>query len=390
MSNVPKLRFKEFEGEWNIKKIGDLTKLTDGVHFTPTYVKSGVPFWSVETISSNTHPKYISEEAHREATKRCFPQRNDILVTRIGTLGKPRLIDFDSEISIYVSLALIKSSKNFNSSFMKFYIESPMYQKEFLSKSLLTASPQKINMEDMKSTKVSLPSLPEQEKIASFLSLYDKKIELQEKKIESLKKYKKGMMQKIFSQELRFKDENGENYPEWEEKKVKDIFNITRGEVIAKNSLSEIKTDEYLYPVYSSQTVNHGILGYDKTFDFEGDYLTWTTDGANAGRVFKRGGRFRCTNVCGLLVEKENTIGFANKAISELLNKETPKHVSFVGNPKLMNGVMGDIKIKLPSLPEQEKIASLLSTIDKKIELEEKLLEKLKEYKKGLLQQMFV
>ena len=74
MKNVPNLRFKEFSGEWKNQKLGKLTKLTDGVHFTPTYVESGVPFWSVETVVSNVKPKYITQEAHNEAIKRCYPQ----------------------------------------------------------------------------------------------------------------------------------------------------------------------------------------------------------------------------------------------------------------------------------------------------------------------------
>lgn len=383
MSNVPKLRFKEFEGEWNIKKIGDLTKLTDGVHFTPTYVKSGVPFWSVETISSNTHPKYISEEAHREATKRCFPQRNDILVTRIGTLGKPRLIDFDSEISIYVSLALIKSSKNFNSSFMKFYIESPMYQKEFLSKSLLTASPQKINMEDMKSTKVSLPSLPEQEKIASFLSLYDKKIEFQEKKAESLKKYKKGMMQKIFSQELRFKDENGKNYPEWEDKKLKDIADIRKGEQL--NKLNLLEHGEFY-------ALNGGIepSGYTDKFNSDPNTISISEGGNSCGYINLNRERFWSGGHCYTLVNLKNiNVEFLYQILKYKQKRIMNLRVGS-GLPNIQKKDLALFKVSLPSLPEQEKIASLLSTIDKKIELEEKLLEKLKEYKKGLLQQMFV
>ncbi len=224
MIKTPKLRFKEFSGEWKSKRLGKITKLTDGVHFTPTYVESGVPFWSVETIVSNANPKYITEEAHNDAIKRCYPQLNDILLTRIGTLAKPKLIDWNEEFSIYVSLALIKASDNYNSKFARYYFETEYYQKDFLSKSLLTATPKKINMEDLKQTNISLPSKEEQEKIASFFSLIDDKISLQGEKVEALKDYKKGMMQKIFSRELRFKDDDGRDYPEWEEKKLGEVY----------------------------------------------------------------------------------------------------------------------------------------------------------------------
>jgi type I restriction enzyme S subunit len=106
------------------------------------------------------------------------------------------------------------------------------------------------------------------------------------------------------------------------------------------------------------------------SYKFDGNYLTWTTDGANAGRVFARYGRFNCTNVCGLLVEREHTKGYANKYMAEALNRVTPGYVSYVGNPKLMNNVMSEVVVQIPSLDEQKRIADFLSTFDKKIEVE--------------------
>lgn len=196
------LRFKDDEGrdypEWEEKKLGEITNLTDGVHFTPEYVESGVPFWSVETIVSNSKPKYITEEAHKDAIRRCYPKKGDILLTRIGTLAVPKLVDWDDEFSIYVSVALIKSSDKYNSKFAKYYFESEEYQKDFLSKSLLTATPKKINMEDLKQTKIKLPVLEEQEKIGMLLSSIEQKIVNEEEKLYSLNEYKKGLLQQMF------------------------------------------------------------------------------------------------------------------------------------------------------------------------------------------------
>ena len=196
------LRFKDDSGrdypEWEEKKLGDVTKLTDGVHFTPTYVESGIPFWSVETIVSNSKPKYITEEAHKEAIKRCYPQYGDILLTRIGTLAKPKLVDWNEEFSIYVSVALIKSSDKFDSTFARYYFESQYYQKDFLSKSLLTATPKKINMEDLKQTHIKLPCLSEQKKIGKTLDLIERKLMKEQEKLDSLNEYKKGLLQQMF------------------------------------------------------------------------------------------------------------------------------------------------------------------------------------------------
>ena len=196
------IRFKDENGEeypeWEEKKIGNITKITDGVHFTPEYVDNGIPFWSVETIVSGANPKFITREAHNLAIKRCHPEKNDILITRIGSLAKSKVISSNEELSIYVSVALIKASDKFNSKFMKQYFDSEIYLKEFLSKSLLTATPKKINMEDLKTTKVILPCLEEQRKIAKVLSNIDLILEKQNMKLEELREWKKGLLQNMF------------------------------------------------------------------------------------------------------------------------------------------------------------------------------------------------
>lgn len=174
----------------------------------------------------------------------------------------------------------------------------------------------------------------------------------------------------------------------WSEYKISDLFIITRGTVIPKTNLSEKENLSYKYPVYSSQTINDGILGYDKTYDFNGEYLTWTTDGANAGKVFYRNGKFRCTNVCGILYNETNK--YVDELTAELLNYETPKHVSYVGNPKLMNNVMANITISLPNKNESKNISYILEKINKKINYEYIRTNKLIALKKGLMQNMFV
>ena len=165
-------------------------------------------------------------------------------------------------------------------------------------------------------------------------------------------------------------------------------MNITRGIVIPKTEISECINNEFKYPVYSSQTSNNGILGYDNKYDFNGKFLTWTTDGANAGKVFYREGKFRCTNVCGILYNKDNR--YVSELTAELLNIETPKYVSYVGNPKLMNNVMSNIIIKLPDPSRDYFFSSILKIINKKLTIEEEKFDKLFELKKGFMQNMFV
>lgn len=171
----------------------------------------------------------------------------------------------------------------------------------------------------------------------------------------------------------------------WEIKEVGEIFQVTRGYVLSMILVKEVPTEECQYPVFSSQTKNNGLAGYYNEYLYE-DAITWTTDGANAGDVNYRDGKFYCTNVCGVLLNEE---GFANPCIAELINSVSKKHVSYVGNPKLMNGVMSKIQIPVPSIEEQQKIASCLSSLDELIAAHNDKLDALKDHKKGLLQNLF-
>lgn len=172
----------------------------------------------------------------------------------------------------------------------------------------------------------------------------------------------------------------------WYISKIKDIYQITRGQVLAVSLVKETKDDIYIYPVYSSQTKNGGLVGYYKDYLYE-NAITWTTDGANAGDVHYRNGKFYCTNVCGVLLNQK---GFSNKCMAEIINSVTRNYVSYVGNPKLMNGVMGDIIISLPpTIEEQQKISNCLSSLDELIETTTQKVEALKEHKKGLMQRLF-
>lgn len=384
MSKSPKLRFKEFSGDWEKKKLGKITKLTDGVHFTPTYVESGVPFWSVETVVSNAKPKYITEEAHKEAIKRCYPQVDDILLTRIGTLAKPKLIDWNEEFSIYVSLALIKASTNYNSKFARYYFETEYYQKDFLSKSLLTATPKKINMEDLKQTNIKLPSKEEQEKIASFFSLIDDKISLQGEKVEALKDYKKGMMQKIFSRELRFKDDEGRDYPEWEEKKLGDIALICTGKKDTQD-----KVDNGKYPFF----VRSQIIERINSYSYDGEAILTAGDGVGVGKVFHyMNGKFDYhQRVYKISDFSEDTYGrYVYEYFRVNFIREVTKYTAKTSVDSVRMEMITKMKIPYPVLDEQIKIANVLSAIDSKIDKEQEKLDSLNEYKKGLLQQMFI
>ena len=377
--NVPKLRFKEFTDEWIEYVLQSESDVRDGTHDSPKYVEKGYPLITSKNLTDMgtldfSNVSYLKQDDFDKINQRSKVDIGDILFGMIGTIGKPVRIDRD-DFAIK-NVALIKEKGLIKNDYLIHYLHTPTINKQFANNQ--DGGTQKfIALDKIRKLKIKMPSRKEQEKIVSLFNLLDKKIELQSKKIEDLKLFKKGLIHQM-------KKSNNN----WSEYKISEIFKITRGVVIPKTDLLDNKTTEYQYPVYSSQTSNNGILGYDTKFDFDGKYLTWTTDGANAGKVFYRNGKFRCTNVCGVLYNDNNK--YVDELTAELLNYETPKHVSYVGNPKLMNNVMGDIKIFLPDSNESDRVSNILLIINNKVLLETDKLNKLNKLKKGLMQKMFV
>ncbi len=158
---------------------------------------------------------------------------------------------------------------------------------------------------------------------------------------------------------------------------IGDICEVTRGRVISKNELAE---NAGKYPVYSSQTLNDGVFGKINTYDYEGEYVQWTTDGANAGSIFYRNGKFSVTNVCGLLKVKDKYLKeIKTDYLAYLLSIESKKYVNYsTSNPKLMSNVMSKITILIPTMNIQEEIVEIL---DKFGELEAELEAELEERK---------
>ena len=394
---VPKLRFKEFNNEWNQKSFEEIFVCLQNNSFSRDYLNYDnetsildihygdilVKFSNILSVEGNPLiPKINSDVNVSKFIESSYLKDGDIIFADTAedlTVGKAIEIKNIQNNKVLSGLHTIpcRSNIKFAPNYLGFYINSSVFHNQLIPY-ITGIKVSSISKSNIVKTFISFPSFEEQNKIGKMIELLDKKIELQQKKIEALKMYKKGLIQQL--------KKDSKN---WKEYKLNQLFDITRGEVIPKNSLKDIPTNEYQYPVYSSQTSNDGILGYDNKFDFNGKFLTWTTDGANAGKVFFRNGKFRCTNVCGLLYSTKN-IQYINLLTADLLNYETPKHVSYVGNPKLMNNVMGEIKIKLPSLSVQDYYSNLFELYNNKITIYENNLLNFQNFKNGLLQQMFI
>ena len=231
-----------------------------------------------------------------------------------------------------------------------------------------------VSVRNFDETYIGVPSKDEQAKIAKLLIAIDKRIATQNKIIEDLKKLKSAISLKMLHSDS------------WEQFRIKDIAIIGRGRVISTVEISQQKNPTY--PVYSSQTSNEGIMGYLDDYMFEGEYISWTTDGANAGTVFYRNGKFNCTNVCGLLKLKK---GFDTHFVSLVLAEATKKYVSVnLANPKLMNNTMGNIQIRLPKLEEQKRISIVFRRLHELLAIHNNLLTEYSKQKQYLLSQMFI
>ena len=194
---VPEIRLDGFEGEWEIRKLSEVSEVYDGTHQTPNYTESGVKFLSVENISTLESEKYISEEDFEKDFK-VFPEFGDVLMTRIGSIGVPNIVKTSEKIAFYVSLALLKPKKKTNSLFMKSSIESNPFQEELWKKTLHIAFPKKINKNDISQSTIKCPSYEEQQAIGSYFSNLDNLIATHQEKISQLETLKKKLLQDMF------------------------------------------------------------------------------------------------------------------------------------------------------------------------------------------------
>lgn len=229
-----------------------------------------------------------------------------------------------------------------------------------------------VSKQQLKTVILPIPTKPEQTAIAKALSEADELINSLKKLIKKKLEIKDGVIQELL------KPKDG-----WVVKKVQDIAVVGRGRVISHKEIA--LSIQKSYPVYSSQTTNDGIMGFLDTYDFDGEYVTWTTDGENAGTVFYRNGKFNCTNVCGTIKLKSDNAFF----ISKVLNSVTSFHVSRnLANPKLMNDPMKKIEISIPDINEQDRISKVILELELDLIALENKLKKYINIKNGMLQNL--
>ena len=403
--NVPKLRFKEFTDEWKTHKLKDFfSKITkknksNSIH---NVISNSAKFGLVKQID------YFSKDiANTDNTEGYFIiEKNDFVYNPRKSLEAPfgPICKYNyNETGIVSPLYLcFRCSQLINYDFFEYLFKSSVWYKYIYQNGDSGARHDRVNIKD--STfflmPIFIPQSKEQEKIAKFLTTVDKKITNLENIITSLENQKKGLLQQIFSQKLRFKDKNGNNYPNWEKKKLGDIASFSRGGNLSKSDLSKKGTSCILYgELYTyynefateikSKTLNTTNLVLSKKYD-----VLLPLSGETAEDIST------CTCIffddialgSDLLIFRSSF--FDGRFMSLLLKYKYKYKIAQIAQGKSIVHIseknIKNINIKIPCIEEQQNIADFILIFTKKLENQKAQLEHWKQIKKGLLQQMFV
>jgi len=379
MSRVPKLRFPEFNEEWEEKKLSEVTKINQGLQIPISdryieQVENSFFYITNEFLKENSQKKYFIKNPSQSV----LCDENDILMTRTGNTGQ---VVTNVNGAFHNNFFKIKYDDCISKNYLVYFLRSTKTQNKILSLAGTSTIPD-LNHGDFYKIKIPLPLKQEQEKIAFFLTSVDTKIEQLTKKEALLQEYKKGVMTKIFSQEIRFKADDGSEFPEWEENLLGDVLEYIQP---TKYLVKDTEYDNsYNIPVLTAGKTF--ILGYTNETDgiFENNLPVIIFDDFTTANKFVDFPFKAKSSAMRILTPKNNNnIKFIYEAM-QMIKYEVGGHERhWISKFTFLN-------IFMPCIQEQTKIANFLSSIDKKIELISKEIEKAKEFKKGLLQQMFV
>lgn len=375
--SVPNLRFS-YKGDWSKRKLNEICLFFKGNGLSKSDLSNeGFPcilYGELYTTYKNEVISDIISKTNTTLSNPFLSRNNDLIIPGSGEdpidIAVARAI-YQNDIILGGDLNILRPKSNVSAAFLSYQLNG--VRRYDIAKKAQGKSIVHLHNSDLKEVLVSIPSYDEQLHIVKLLTKIDEMIETQSKIINDYKILKNHIIKSFIKQ-------NGTSYL------LSEIAELGRGRVINSAEISKQKNP--IYPVYSSQTSNNGIMGYLDNYDYEGEYITWTTDGANAGTVYYRNGKFNCTNVCGILKIKN---GYDAYYISNILNCYTKKYVSTnLANPKLMNNVMANIKINLPSIEQQKHSSKILQSIEYRVEIEEDIKLNLVKQKAFLLKNMFI
>ena len=408
--NVPNLRFPGFSGEWETKFLSDLMTFKNGINASKDDYGYGYKFINVLDIINNdfidhnniTGSVNISENDYRKN----IVEYGDILFQRSSEtredVGQANVyIDNDKTATFGGFVIRGKKNANYNPIYLNYLLKTSYARKEITSKSG-GSTRYNVGQNTLSSVKIMLATLPEQNKIASLLIKIDQRISTQSQIINQLESLKKGLCKKIFSQEIRFKDENGNYFFKWNKTLLREIAHriTTKNDENNQNVLTIsaqqglISQNDFFHKSVSSKNLKGYYLLHKNEFAYNKSYSIGYPMGAIKRLKYYEKGIVSTLYICFQL-KKGIDISFIEQYFESGNHIAELQKIAQEGarNHGLLNIALEDffsIKLKIPEHQEQSKIANFLSSIDKKIETEKQLLKQYEKQKKYLLQNLFI
>ena len=386
---LPKLRFKAFDGVWSLTSFQDLFTFKNGVNATKEQYGSGIKFINVLDIINNpngiTYDSIIgSVNITSKEIDKNLVQYGDVLFQRSSEtreeVGQSNVYLSDKPVVFGGFVIRGSAQKEYDPVFMNGLLKTDSLRDQITQ---LSGGSTRFNIGQDSLNKVSayLPSKEEQSQIASFLSVVDEKITQLTQKHELLSQYKQGMMQKLFNQSIRFKADDGSEFGEWEETELGKHCQIKTGKLDANAMKADGK-----YRFYTCAKEFYFIDEY--AFDTEA--LLISGNGANVGYIHYYKGKFNAYQRTYVLDQWKQKINYIQYFLEQFLKERIYGEKKEGNTPYIVLSTLSEMPLLLPCIAEQTKIANFLSAIDQKIEGVAQQIEHAKQWKKGLLQQMFV
>lgn len=404
---APKLRFKEFNGTWKESRLKYLAvKITDGTHDTPVVQKEGIPFLTAINVKDGLinydDIGYVDDITHKKIYERCNPEKDDLLIVNIGagtaTCAR-NIVDYQFSLK---NVALVKPNRNLLNPIFLEQIQRKNSSKLFASLTSGGAQPF-LSLKEIGKLLIKYPSLEEQTKIASFLSAVDEKISQLNQKHELLSQYKQGMMQKLFSQQIRFKADDGSEFGEWEEKSLLELsekamygMNASATEYDGKNKYLRITDICESSRKFKTDSLTSPNAELEEKYKLNLGDLLFARTGASVGKSYLYNPNDGITYFAGFLIkfslkqDKVNPYFIFVQTLTKDFDKWVATNSMRSGQPGINAEEYSSYIFKVPCPEEQTKIANFLSAVDQKIDVVAQQIEQAKQWKKGLLQQMFV
>ncbi|MDW4476313.1 restriction endonuclease subunit S [Staphylococcus saprophyticus] len=404
VKNVPDLRFSEFKGAWEEKKLSDVGYYSKSYPYSRAIEGEGIIHHIHYGDIHSKLPSKINDinllPTIVENRNFEFVKKGDIIFADASEdykdLGKAVLVNIeDNNIIASLHTHVFRLNKEISAEFLMNFTKTLNYYK-FIKKQGTGISVLGISKKNLSNLTLNIPEYNEQQKIGIFFSKLDRQIELEEQKLEKLEEQKKGYMQQIFSQQLRFKDENGNEYPEWEEKKLGDI--LERGNKDKVNEIGKYRRltislhGKGLYEVKQERKTKDTRPFYQR---FEGELIIGKQNFFNGSIaiVTREFNGFICSNA--IMSYKISNHMNRKYLLEYLLQNDFLRKNEYLadgtGQKELSEKKFEELEIKLPnSINEQQKIGVFLERLDNLIEKQSNKLELLKQRKKSFLQKMFV